>query len=82
MTGPLHTAAVAVLALLATVAAAAPESDAAERSRIAADRQAVEARFQAQMRTCESRFAVSQCVVQARQEIGRASCRERVCYVV
>ncbi len=56
------------LALLATVAAAAPDSDAAERARIAADRQAVEVRFEAAKRDCEARFLVNNCLEQARQE--------------
>lgn len=56
------------LAWMATVAAAAPDSDVAERARIAADRHAVEARFEAAKRDCEGRFVVNNCLEQARQE--------------
>lgn len=57
----------ALLAVLAAAAHGAPDSDAAERARIQADRQAVEARFQAAQRDCETRFVVTQCLVDARQ---------------
>jgi len=68
MTRLRHTLAAALLALQVVAAMAAPESDAAERARIAADRQAVEAHFQAALRECQARFVVSQCVVQAKQD--------------
>ena len=56
------------LALLSGAVAAAPDSDAAERARIAADRQAVEARYEAARKDCEARFVVNRCLDQARQE--------------
>jgi len=40
--------------------------DSAERARIARERADVEARFQAQRRECETRFAVTACVDEAR----------------
>ncbi len=55
------------LALLCRATPAAPESDAAERQRIAADRQAVEAQFQAARQDCETRFIVNNCLDEARQ---------------
>ncbi len=67
MSRGLQMAALAV-ALLATVADAAPDTDAAERARIAADREVVEARFEAAKRDCEARFVVNNCLEQARQE--------------
>jgi len=67
MSGRPTTAAALLLALLCQAAVAAPESDAAERQRIAADRQAVEARFQAARQDCETRFTVNNCLDEARQ---------------
>jgi len=58
--------AAAALALLCWGAVAAPDSDAAERDRIAADRRAVQARFEVAQRDCETRFIVNQCLEQAR----------------
>ena len=63
---PGHIAA-ATLALLCWGVAAAPDSDASERERIAADRRAVQARFETARRDCETRFVVNQCLAQARQ---------------
>ncbi len=63
--GPIAATAAAALALLCWGAAAAPDSDAAERARIAADRQAVQARFEIAKRDCEARFVVNQCLEQA-----------------
>jgi hypothetical protein len=60
------------LLLLCRAALAAPDSDMAERARIAADRQAVEARFEAAQRDCEKRFVVNNCLEQARQERRQA----------
>lgn len=56
----------ALLCLLACSAMAAAEPDAAERQRIAAERQVVETRFQAAQRDCASRFLVNDCMDQAR----------------
>ena len=53
--------------LWAGVVAAAPADDSAERARIASDRQAVEARYDAARRDCENRFVVNDCLDQARQ---------------
>ena len=53
--------------LWAGVVAAAPADDSAERARIASDRQAVEARYDAARRDCETRFVVNDCLDQARQ---------------
>lgn len=53
--------------------ASAPAGDSArERQRIAAEKQEVERRFEAARRECETRFAVSSCVEQARSERRRA----------
>jgi hypothetical protein len=54
--------------LLAGAVVAAPADDTAERARIAADRQAVEARYEAARRDCETRFVVNDCLDQARQD--------------
>jgi colicin import membrane protein len=66
---------VGVLALAATASwgqASAPASDATqERLRIAAEKQQAEQRFEAARRECETRFAVSSCVDQARSERRR-----------
>ena len=53
--------------LWAGVVAAAPADDSAERARIASDRQAMEARYDAARRDCETRFVVNDCLDQARQ---------------
>ncbi len=55
------------LALWCCAVTAAPDTDAAERQRIAADRQAVEARYDAARQGCEARFVVNQCLDQAKQ---------------
>jgi colicin import membrane protein len=67
MTRGLPTAAAWVLAVCCGAVAAAPDTDAAERQRIAAERQAVEARYAAARKDCEARFVVNQCLDQARQ---------------
>jgi hypothetical protein len=54
-------------AMLCLAAMAAPDSDAAERARIAAERRAVEARFDAARRDCQARFVVNECLDRARQ---------------
>ncbi|MDH4390016.1 MAG: hypothetical protein QE285_01180 [Aquabacterium sp.] len=54
--------------LLAVAAVAAPDDDKAERARIAVDRHAVEARYEAARRDCEFRFADSACLDQAKQD--------------
>jgi hypothetical protein len=64
------------LALLATTiswgqASAPAPSASQERHRIAAERQQADQRFQAARRECETRFAVSSCVEQARSERRR-----------
>lgn len=64
----LPTAVAWALALLGSAVAAAPDADAAERARIAAERQAVEARYDAARRDCETRFVVNPCLDQARQD--------------
>lgn len=51
--------------------------DSAERARIARERADVEARFQAQRRECETRFAVTACVDDARAEHRQALQRLR-----
>ena len=68
MTHGLPTALVWALALLCVAVAAAPDTDAAERACIAADREAVEARYDAARRDCEARFVVNPCLEQARQD--------------
>lgn len=68
MTRGLPTAVAWALALLSGAVAAAPDTDAAERARIAAERQAVEARYDAARRDCETRFVVNPCLDQARQD--------------
>jgi hypothetical protein len=68
MTRGLPTAAAWVLALSCSAVCAAPDTDAAERQRIATDRQAVESRYEAARKDCETRFVVNHCLDQARQE--------------
>ena len=55
------------LVLLCEAVVAAPDNDTAERARIAADRQVVEARYQEARRACETRFVVIDCQDRARQ---------------
>lgn len=65
-------AVVAVLALLGVApgawAADSVPDEAAERARIAAERRAVEARFDAAQADCRQRFVVNECLVAARAE--------------
>lgn len=68
MTRGLPTAVAWALALLCGAVAAAPDTDAAERERIATERQAVEARYEAARQDCETRFVVNPCLDQARQD--------------
>lgn len=49
-------------------AGGAPGSDAAERARIATERRAVEDRFDAASRDCETRFMVTDCLADARAQ--------------
>lgn len=57
---------VASLMGLASVTAAQPESDAAERARIRAQRAAAESLFQAEEKACYAKFAVNDCLQAAK----------------
>lgn len=71
---PRHLATAVLLAVAPLLLAApglateAPASDATERARIADERQAVEARFDAARRDCEARFMVTDCLATARTQ--------------
>lgn len=58
----------ALLGNAPAVAAGTADGDAAERERIARERQAVEARFEAARRDCEARFVVTDCLAAARAQ--------------
>ncbi len=71
---------VALLSLLCVLLAAlepARADDSAERSRIARERADAQARFEARRRECETRFAVTACVDEARAEHRQALQRLR-----